>query len=312
MEAFSLIKYWIGGAASNMRLSSSSSSSCSTTTITTTVPHETETTDESDDDEGPFFDLEFTLPVEDDNDDGGFEEEGSDDYDDRDCSFSSSVTAGGGGPPPAAADRPDLPFSPSENLFFKGGELMSLEPSSSAPLGHACGTNSKKQFPVSLLRSATKFRVFLLGFKKAKPSSSSSSASTAAAAKQQQQSRFFTVKFKVEEVPIVSLFRRENSWRSCSCKRHSEEDGTSASDEMKRLLKDVVNKYMKMLKPGGGVNDGKKEGGGGRERHRFSGQLSLLSLGLGGKPTSTSSTTSRKAVAADSNYSTNWVSVFVL
>ena len=66
---------------------------------------------------------------------------------------------------------------------------------------------SKPQFTASLLKSATKFRVFMLGLKKPKPNDKdSNNGSDSAIPEAHKDKKHFTVKFKVEEVPIVSLF----------------------------------------------------------------------------------------------------------
>ncbi|TXG50587.1 hypothetical protein EZV62_023111 [Acer yangbiense] len=203
-------------------------------------------------------------------------------------------------------DRTDsnLTLSPSDDLFFKG-RLVPIEPSS-LDLNSA-EPNSKPQFPVSLLKSATKFRVFMLGFKKSKQAAasekpdtnnSSSAAVTTTAAdggaapKQQQQlkpeaekekqNKFFTVKFKVEEVPIVSLFTRDNNGSRKAqslLQKHQNNNNVvedsvsvSVSSDEKRFSKDVMQKYLKKVKPLY-VRVSKRYG----EKLKFSGQLSLNS-----------------------------------
>jgi hypothetical protein len=79
------------------------------------------------------------------------------------------------------------------------------------------------------------------------------------------------VKLKVEEVPIVSLFTRDNSSR-ISTKTQSQKPQISeeaASDE-KRFSKEVMQKYLKMVKPLY-VRVSKRYG----DKMRLSGQLSL-------------------------------------
>ena len=172
-------------------------------------------------------------------------------------------------------------------MFFKG-RLVPIEPNSSLDL-------KPPQFHVSLLKSATKFRVFLLRLKKSKLNSTekteSVSVPTATPKKQQttleennnnNKNKFFTVKFKVEEVPIISLFSRDNSK---SQKQQSSED--SVSDE-KKFSKDVMQKYLKKVKPLY-VRISRRYG----EKLRFSGQLSLGSL----KPATLPSTAAQKSVS---------------
>ncbi|XVF10503.1 hypothetical protein REPUB_Repub07fG0188600 [Reevesia pubescens] len=317
MEAFSLLKYWrgggtTGGGGSNASVNArSTGSGGSTTTIVTEVTtHQAVDTDDDDDDDddGPFFDLEFAVPDEDETEeneeiDEGVnveDEESEDQNDDVDtksvdgCSdgekeFNFTLSSGSSND----SSDPNLTLSPSDDLFFKG-RLVPIEPNSSLD-------SKPPQFPVSLLKSATKFRVFLLRFKKSKLNSTdktesasanvSVSVPTATPKKQEttqeennnnNKNKFFTVKFKVEEVPIKSLFSRDNSK---SQKQQSSED--SVSDE-KKFSKDVMQKYLKKVKPLY-IRVSRRYG----EKLRFSGQLSLGSL----KPTTPPSTAAQKPVS---------------
>jgi hypothetical protein len=247
MEAFSLLKYWrAGGSIVGLPPSTTDS----TTTILTTA----DTTSSSDDDdnnedEGPFFDLEFTAPEEEEDnvseetnqqqhDENEEEEEESEEDDDE---FKITLS-------PSNNERIDanLSLSPSEDLFFKG-KLVQLKPSSFI-LNNNNNTsepNSKPQFTASLLKSATKFRVFMSGLKKPKTDS--------VTVKKQKPDRN-RIKFKVEEVPIVSLFTRDNSSKgntnnNKSQKQNTEHEPLSPLEE-KRFSKEVVmHKYLKMVKP---------------------------------------------------------------
>ena len=334
MEAFSLLKYWRGGGgggggggvadAVSVRASGANvrAGAAGTTTIVTAVSNQVVETDDEEDDDGPFFDLEFAVPDEEEEGEGegeegveksrGNVEEGEEEEDDdvestgtegeREFKFTLSSSGSSG-------DRtdPNLSLSPSDDLFFKG-RLVPIEPSSL--VFNSSEPNSKgNQFPVSLLKSATKFRVFMLGLKKSKSStvekteSNGSASATPKPDKQesqgqpqpqpesqpqsqsqpqpeqqkQQESKFFTVKFKVEEVPIMSLFTRDNSSRSSTgtTKAQKQNSDETASDE-KRFSKDVMQKYLKMVKPLY-VRVSRRYG----EKLRFSGQLSL---GSGAKP----------------------------
>ncbi|KAJ0971494.1 hypothetical protein J5N97_019453 [Dioscorea zingiberensis] len=126
-----------------------------------------------DEDEGPFIDLEFSIPDEDSEED---------------------------------SENSTLSLSPSNDFF-------SLD------------TNSKPPpFPSSLLKSATKLRVFMLGSKKPKSTTPSSP-------KQQRQNTTVNnfVRFKVEQVPLASLFTRDNS-------------------EKVKSSKEVVHRYLNKIK----------------------------------------------------------------
>ncbi|KAK3227920.1 hypothetical protein Dsin_007782 [Dipteronia sinensis] len=344
MEAFSLLKYWRGGGGGGAAGDSGTSlrstatatatataAAAATTTIVTAVTQRAAETDDDDDDggdDGPFFDLEFAVQDEEEEEDGdrmnngeeiengnvGVEsehdctvltEEEEDDGEEREFNFTISSNSSGGND-----DRtdPNLTLSPSDDLFFKG-RLVPIEPSSL--VFNPAEPNSKPQFPVSLLKSATKFRVFMLGFKKSKQaaasekpeinnsSSAAAAAATTAAAdggassKQQQQqlkpeaekekqNKFFTVKFKVEEVPIMSLFTRDNNGSRKALsqpQKHQNNNNVvedsvsvSVSSDEKRFSKDVMQKYLKKVKPLY-VRVSKRYG----EKLKFSGQLSLNS-----------------------------------
>ncbi|XP_048445066.1 probable membrane-associated kinase regulator 2 isoform X2 [Pyrus x bretschneideri] len=334
MEAFSLLKYWRGGGAvygtplpncpdtpDSAKMRTPTTTSPTTTILTAVAQNDDEDTD---DDDGPFFDLEFAVPDEDEaaaaqtyqpcgngdctddsdeearlEDDDGDDE--SDDCEDGEGEFNFTVSSGSS---QDRTDDPNLTLSPSDDLFFKG-KLVPIEPSS-IEFNPSEESNSKPQFAGSLLKSATKFRVFMLGLKKSKSNSNASEKpekteppaveSVAAVAKeapqktqekpleeeppqkQKQQGKLFTVKFKVEEVPIVSLFTRDNSSRISTAKKsqttQEKPPPVSASEESaseeKRFSKEVMQKYLKMVKPLY-VRVSKRYG----EKLRLSGQLSL-------------------------------------
>ncbi|KAL1316753.1 hypothetical protein HN51_068905 [Arachis hypogaea] len=274
MEAFSLLKYWRGGGAP-LPPPSSATAAAATTTILRQHHNATDSDDDDDDDDadGPFFDLEFAVPDEVDdpehshedpnatiNKHSDQEEEDEEDDDDdnieeceREFKFTLSPSSNDRG------DDPNLSLSPSDDLFFKG-KLVQVDPSSSEP-------NSKPappQFTASLFKSATKFRVFRLGGLNKKPKDSNNGASSDSVPREtesQQQKKqqpserkHFTVKFKVEEVKIMSLFSRDNSSRGNNKKHsnshsHNPEESPSSSSEEKRSSKEVMNKYLKMVKP---------------------------------------------------------------
>ncbi|KAJ6326698.1 hypothetical protein OIU78_013727 [Salix suchowensis] len=330
MEAFSLLKYWRGGGGGVSGVSGGGCgvdgnfNSRATTIVTSVSPNRVETDDENDDDDGPFFDLEFAVPDEEEEGgaeskdekkenngaDSGEENDAADTSDDddgmdeeREFDFTLSSVS--------SDDRRDqnLILSPSDDLFFKG-RLVPIE-SSSLEL------NSKSsQFSVSLLKSATKFRVFMLGLKK-KPNTATANEKTeanvptlaSATPKQQgekeeengKQSKFFTVKFKVEEVPIMSLFARESSKsiKSSQQKQDSAEESTASaagaafSDEKQKFSKDVMQKYLKKVKPLY-IRVSKRYG----EKLKYSGQLNP---GSGLKPCNapSPSTVAQKPASAD-------------
>ncbi|XP_008810940.2 probable membrane-associated kinase regulator 2 [Phoenix dactylifera] len=270
MELFSLLRNWKGGGGAPP--SASGAPSRATTTIATAILRSSAGSDDDGgetEEDGSFIDLEFTVPVEDEarggkdyKDYSASESESEEDEKELNFAMPSQESYKGG------SFRPDrgLSFSPSDDIFFKG-RLLPVEPS--VP-------SSKPQFRAFLLRSATKLRVFAFRLKKTKSSPAepnvASPAPTAAFAKRHQ--RKFFIKFKVEEVPIMSLFTRDNSSKSSSSSRSAKfhaDDGSPASEE-KRVTKDVVQKYLKKIKPFY-VRVSKRYG----EKLRFSGPLSSSS-----------------------------------
>ncbi|XP_004511544.1 probable membrane-associated kinase regulator 2 isoform X2 [Cicer arietinum] len=251
MEAFTLLKYWRGGGTALTLPSPSDTTTISNTTtiLTSVTPNENTIESSDDDDEGPFFDLEFTAPEYDDaseetnqqqreeeyDDDDDEEEEESDGGDENENEFKITLS------PSSNELRNDanLSLSSSEDLF----KLVQMKPSSFV-LNNPSEPNSKPQFTTSLLKSATKFRVFISGLKKPKSDSVSQ--------KKQKPER---IKFKVEEVPIVSLFTRDNSSKGNNNNNKSQSNQNQKQEalsplEEKRFSKEVVmHKYLKMVKP---------------------------------------------------------------
>ncbi|KAM5572315.1 putative membrane-associated kinase regulator 2 [Rosa sericea] len=303
MEAFSLLKYWRGGGLVASSAPPNNVTSAAATILTAVAENSDESHEtDDDDDDGPFFDLEFAVPDEaeaheasgsSDSATSGDESEvevhqldGEDDESDDDDvdvdgeegEFNFTVSSG------SSNDHtdPNLSMSPSDDLFFKG-KLVPIEPSSI--VFNPSEPNSKAQFAGSLLKSATKFRVFMSGLKKSKSNSNGPENKTEPTNgsvqeqhekqenKQQKQGKLFTVKLKVEEVPIVSLFTRDNSSRiSTKTQNQKTQSSEEAASEEKRFSKEVMQKYLKMVKPLY-VRVSKRYG----EKTRLSGQLSVSS-----------------------------------
>lgn len=172
-----------------------------------------------DGDEGPYFDLEFSIPEED----------------------NSASSCDG-----------------SDGSDYTTGDLRSDDPDGDDDL---FTPSSKRRFPSSLLKSATKFRVFMLRFKKPRSPNldrPDSSRNKSKPNKNNKSSKKLTLKFKVEEVPIISLFTRDSSssrssGSARSAKLYAEESmlspAASASDEKKQHPKDVIHKYLNKIKP---------------------------------------------------------------
>ncbi|PIN07245.1 hypothetical protein CDL12_20190 [Handroanthus impetiginosus] len=182
MEAFSLLKYWrtsgggrrgsAGSATAGVSTVDANSNAATAETIIAAAA----SPDSSDGEDGPYFDLEFTLPDQEtdteeepstksqQNDENALETENegeteSDSENDDDEEELKLAVASND-----CTDQ-NMALSPSDELFFKG-DLVSIEPSSL--LLNNSEENSK--IPVFLLKSATKFRVLLLKLKKSKSS----------------------------------------------------------------------------------------------------------------------------------------------
>ncbi|XP_010533623.1 PREDICTED: probable membrane-associated kinase regulator 2 [Tarenaya hassleriana] len=315
MEAFTLLNYWKGAGAGpvggdgavTFMPDSSIRSPAGTTTIITSIS-DTDAEDDADgddaDDEGPFFDLEFAVPVEDEDGevnhevseeeeprgggdaDGGIGEDFGGTDGGEEIKFTLSSCSGGEG---RAADT-NLEFSPSDDVFYKG-RLVAVEPPSTSTEQNAAAKAPVAQLSASLLKSATKFRVFVLGLKKFKPSNANTEKSEANSGsddgdgegdKQQsppapQQKNTLAVKLKVEEVPMISLVTRDKNSRNSSSSSSSTSSSSSSkkqngnesaiSDE-KRFV--MMQKYMKKVKPLY-IRVSRRYS----EKLRFSGQLSF-------------------------------------
>jgi len=158
-------------------------------------------------------------------------------------------------------------LSPSTN----DPNLLQLELDSSEP-------NSKPQLTASLLKSAAKFRVFISGLNK----------STAQNPNQQPKSETQKKKlFKVDEVPFVSYFTRDNSSKGKGKtgnnkdsqkqkKQHNTDESklhSPSSDEKIRFSKEAIEKYLKKVKPLY-IKVSRKYA----EKLKFSGQLNTSSV----------------------------------
>ncbi|KAL0289792.1 UNVERIFIED_CONTAM: putative membrane-associated kinase regulator 2 [Sesamum calycinum] len=286
MEAFSLLKYWrssggaAGGATTGVFGTADSTPNARATTKTIVASASAAASPySSDGEDGPYFDLEFTLPEqesdaeeehlaetkrkaqktenEDETESGSDADEISvqENDDDEEGELKFAVTS---------TDE-NVTFSPSDELFFKGN-LVSIEPSSIL----LNGSEENSKFPVFLLKSATKFRVLLLKLKKSKPANGVSlekadknevataqvSAPPSIGEKENQgkvRGKLLAVKFKVEEVPLVSLFTRDSSSKENpggkGLKHSAQDSETTAGSDEKKLAKEVVQKYLKMVKP---------------------------------------------------------------
>ncbi|KAK6794552.1 hypothetical protein RDI58_008005 [Solanum bulbocastanum] len=170
-----------------------------------------ETDVETDDDADSFFDLVFTGP------------DGRPKLD----NYSKSVSI----------NTPREPESPRD-VFFK-------------PKAFPVDSISKPRYPISILKSAPKFRVFFLGLRKTKLENVGIDDSSPSSPKFQTQKvdvKRFPVNCNVEEVPVpvTPVFTRDNSLRS---KLESEKEELSVDESLKKFVRADVPKYLKLMKP---------------------------------------------------------------
>ncbi|XP_076919017.1 putative membrane-associated kinase regulator 2 [Bidens hawaiensis] len=255
MEA---LRYW----RTNASTSDGPTNANTTTTIVTGVNSQTSETEEDDDnDHGPFFDLEFTLPPEDDKNvetQNGAVYVGDEDIEDdeedsggSEMNFTLMSSSSGD----STADV-NVSVSPSDELFFNGGFV---------PVDQTTDISSNSKPPpqlrLALMKSATKFRVMMLKFRKTKLLNAESNASSCSGSKKEEApasvtgestssggsgdtGKSMTVRFNVDEVPIISLFRRHNSSKP-SKKQQTDNNQT----EDKRFTKETMQKYLRKVKP---------------------------------------------------------------
>ncbi|KAI3471181.1 hypothetical protein Pfo_027844 [Paulownia fortunei] len=113
-------------------------------------------------------------------------------------------------------------------------------------------SNSKTLSPVTLLRSTPKFKVFMLGFRKSSKCEKTESNAELKGSQLNQfsksskieESNRFSVKCRVEEMPVASILARGNSLRSQLLKETSDYETSS-----KKSSRDEVPKYLKLIKP---------------------------------------------------------------
>ncbi|KZV44988.1 putative membrane-associated kinase regulator 2 [Dorcoceras hygrometricum] len=270
MEGFSLLNYWrpSEGSGGNTTIVQPCASTKTIFASTAAV-----SPDSSDGEDGPYFDLEFTLP----EDESDAEEELSVKTDEtyqrsQKTANGNETETGNGGEEFSESGTEDeeeevedvkITLFPTEQLIFNGN-LVSVEPTSNI----LNDSEENSRFPVFLLKSATKFRVLLLKLKKSKSVSrkgekiecnghENSSPQQVQVKQSTLSGKFLTVMCKAEEVrmPLVSLFTRDNSSKSkhyAKCTKKNQQDfdsnSTAVSGERK-LTKEVVHKYIKMVKP---------------------------------------------------------------
>ncbi|KAL0341014.1 UNVERIFIED_CONTAM: putative membrane-associated kinase regulator 2 [Sesamum radiatum] len=113
-------------------------------------------------------------------------------------------------------------------------------------------SNSKLLSPVALLRSTPKFKVFMFGLRKSskceKTASNGelkgSSLNQFSKSSNIEESNFYSLKCRVEELPVASVLARENSLRSLLLKETADYEISSLKSS-----RDAVSRYLKLIKP---------------------------------------------------------------
>nr|XP_043613873.1 probable membrane-associated kinase regulator 2 [Erigeron canadensis] len=281
MDAFSLLRYWRsnGGSDTTPNANVTTSTTATTTTIVTGVSTQTSDTgsDDNDNDHGPFFDLELSLHNENDKNENDEDSDGSEEDDVEDVNeLKFALVSSSSGD--STTDDVNVSVSPSDDLFFKGGfvAVATDDDDSGVQTTSFGGTHSSKPSPrASLLKSATKLRVMMLKLKKMKISENTS---TELKQQKDEQSNF------IEEVPIVSLFKRHNSTSKTQKKlqndvvesqiqQHQQQtvsEDISVNAEEKKFSKEAMQRYLRKVKPLY-VRVSKRYG----EKLKFSGQLAI-------------------------------------
>ncbi|XP_050220779.1 membrane-associated kinase regulator 5 [Mercurialis annua] len=202
---------------------SSGGNSDTTTEIATTVGDTTTTDDdcEFDEEDDSFFELELTAVPDLDNNNN-----------------KDSIKF----PPPTVS------LSPSCNNNSYNGHIKNFHlPSKRKILPVELNSNKQPQpqSPISLLKSsAPRFRVLM--FKKSKSMAAHEAEfldSSPKTSRKKQESKLFTVKFKLKEAANVPVFTRD-----CSLRKQISDDSLS-EDSSKRFSKEVIQKYLKLIKP---------------------------------------------------------------
>ncbi|XVF09968.1 hypothetical protein REPUB_Repub07fG0143300 [Reevesia pubescens] len=228
MEALNFLRFWKPSYGSHKE---NQNQPCYGNSGTTEISKSLIVSDhELDEGEDSFIDLELPLHEFDDNKRFHSEEEGA---------LREPAKNDGG----KELDLPQQTRSLSPNDHFSKRKIIPIEPS------------SKPQSPIALLKSAPKFRVFSL--KKSKSVANTGNAYIADETEfigismetpkheKQGSSKHFKVKFKIEESPNPPMFTRENIMR----KTKGKTDDSLSDDSSKRLPKDLIQKYLNVIKP---------------------------------------------------------------
>lgn len=213
--------------------------------------------DPSDGDGSQYFEIDISLPF------SSTDATPTSDEDDSEDEFDLSLSICSSNP-----TSPNQCISPADNLFCHG-QLLSLQ-LSPTPLDDIASPQSsssgiKTQFP-NLLKTAAKLKIPFSGFKKSAKLGSDfqtpcSEYGTDMDSPMPRQNRFLAVKFKVVDVPLVSLFTRDKSKgskRDFNNNQGFQKKSEDSDDEVrqtcsnmdrdKKRAKEIVQKYVDKIK----------------------------------------------------------------
>lgn len=222
METLSFLKFWRPTMKENQALNEDNdTTTAAATAIEVEAAPSLVVCSESELDEGDdsFFELELTV---------------------SDCDNKKNTNSKESQQQTATATLSSL--SPTDVLSKR--KILPIEPSSSSSL--------KPQSPISLLKSAPKLRVAI--FKKPKSMATLKTEKTGVMEKTEstrKQNKLFTIKFRVEDASNLSMFTRASSLRKTKHKEsiHTDSSSSSSSSSSKRFSKDMIQKYLKLIKP---------------------------------------------------------------
>ena len=225
MEALNFLKFWKP-----------------TTTFPSPVLEVDNEVDDDEEEEDSFFDLELSTPDFDNKkknpDEKTTKETESLNLEDEERVKDQAKTSNSR---ELCYPKPSLSLSPIDSISKR--KILPLEP-----------INPKPQSPIALLKSAPTFRVFM--FKKSK---SRGTGETESNQQQNQEGKLFTVKFNVDEAEASNVSnskltresssRRTTTTRTTEGQEQSSKNSTKTEQQQQRFSKDVIQKYLKLVKP---------------------------------------------------------------
>eukprot|EP00253_Pinus_taeda_P010860 PITA_10860 len=208
-------------------------------------------------DDAQYFDIDISLPL-------------------FPIDTTPTLTSGSSSGEDDSEDEFELDFSistanaqnPNHSISSPAENVVSDQPTPLLPAStQACNVSGVKIHSPKLFRTATRLKISLFGFRKSgkvgldlqSPCAEYAGTGSAMDSPVPKQNRLFTMKFKVVEVPLASLFTRDNSKvakrdgnNGFQEKSKDSDDGEGqckSMDRDKKRAKEIVQKYVKMIKP---------------------------------------------------------------